>query len=119
MVEQSRSAIKATGWFRGYSKVAGTIASVVPASDCYHPYYVIRFDPPLELQEPGAPTPSGLILNRYSHVVIRSRWQDQDIGPAAKTSVHVVLVPPGNAPPETSAQIATMSAELWAMCVVS
>ena len=106
------------GWFRGCGDVAGTITSVVPAAG-HHPYYVVRFEPPLELQEPEAPTPSGLILNRYSYAVIRSRWADQDIGPAATTSVHVALVPTGNDPPETTAQIAMLRAQLWASCVVT
>jgi hypothetical protein len=107
------------GWFAGYGDISGTITSVIPASDG-NPYYAIRFDPQVELQESGEPaTPSGRILKRYLHCVIRSRWRDQDIRPDMPTSVHLALVAPGKEPPETSAQVGTLQTNLWASCVVS
>ena len=106
------------GWFTGYADVTGTIESVITSNYDENPYYVIRFDTLFELQESGAPTPSGLILRRYSHCVIHCRWQGADINSDSPMSVHVLLVPLGTELPKTKADLASMTIRAWAGCVV-
>jgi hypothetical protein len=104
------------GWFTGSGDLGGIIESVIPSNS--PAWHVVRFDAPLELQESGAATPSGFILRRYSHCVIRSRGQGTDINADAPVSVHVRLVPPGSEPPRRSADVVDMPIRVWARCVV-
>jgi len=107
------------GWFTGYADVSGTIESVVESSHDDNPYYVVRFDTPLEVQESGAPTPSGFIRRRYSHSVVHGRCRGVDINADAPVSVHVLLVPLRSAVPKNKADVAGMTTRVWAGCVVT
>lgn len=105
------------GWFRGIGpSMAGTVQSVVHRPDASVPWYVVRLDEPLDMQESGHHTPSGFLLVRYSTVAIRSRWQGDDIGTGAGASVHVCVVPDDRDP---VAHVASLAAShVWADCTV-
>ena len=106
------------GWFSGYAEVSGVIESVLQSNQDDNPYYLVRFDPPLELQESGAATPSGFILRRYSHCAVHCRWQGRDINVDAAVSVHVLLVPLGAQLPKSKADVACLKMAVWAACIV-
>ena len=106
------------GWFAGHAALSGTVESVIPSNEGDNPCYVVRFDLPLDLQEPGAATVSGLILRRYSHCVIRCRWQGVDVNVDEPVSVHVLLVPAGSDRPESMTELSAMTVSVWADCVV-
>jgi hypothetical protein len=106
------------GWFTGYAAVSGTIESVIESSQDDNSYYAVRLDAPLELQEPGAATPSGFILRHYSHCVVHCRWQGAAINIDAPVSVHVVLVPLGTELPKSKADLAGLTIRAWAACLV-
>jgi hypothetical protein len=106
------------GWFTGYPGVSGTIESVIESSPDDNPYYAVRLDAPLDLQEPGVATPSGFILKHYSHCVVHCRWQGADINADAPVSVHVLLVPSGTERPKSRADLAGLTIRAWAACVV-
>jgi hypothetical protein len=106
------------GWFTGCADVSATIESVIESNHDDNPYYVVRFDTPLEVQEAGAPTPSGFILRRYSHGVVHCRWRGADINTDAPVSVHVLLVPPGTELPTSKADLASITIRAWAGCIL-
>ncbi len=106
------------GWFSGHGDVSGSIEFVIRSTPEDNPSYVIRFDTPLELQESGAPTPSGFILRRYSHSVVQCRWQGAGFNVDAPVSVYVLLVPLGAEMPKSKADVASMTIRAWAGCVV-
>jgi hypothetical protein len=106
------------GWFAGYADVSGTIESVIGSNQGDNSYYTVRLDAPLELQEPGAATPSGFILKYYSRCVVHCRWQGTDINIDASVSVHVLLVPLGAELPKSKADLAGLTIRAWAACIV-
>jgi hypothetical protein len=106
------------GWFAGYTDVSGMVDAVIQADGGGSPYYIVRLEPPLELQKHSAATPSGLILKRYASCLIRSRWQGKDISLREPVSVHVVLIPLGAEPPRSTADVLGMTPDVWATCVV-
>jgi hypothetical protein len=107
------------GWFAGYGDVRGTVEFVIQSNQDDNSYYVVRFEPPLELQESGAATPSGFILRRYSHCVVHCRWQGADINCDMPVSVHVLLVPRGTELPKSKADVIGMKIHAWAACLVA
>jgi hypothetical protein len=107
------------GWFTNYADISGTIEYVVESNQGNNPYYVVRFETPLEVQESGAPTPSGFILRRYPHCIVHCRWQGTDINADAPVSVHVALVPSETEPPKSRGDMAGMTIRAWAGCLVS
>jgi hypothetical protein len=107
------------GWFGEYADIVGIIEAVTQSGGGGSPYYTVRFEPSLELQESGADTRSGYILKSYSHCVIRCRWEGYDISADAPVSVHVVLVPTGTPLPLSLTDIVTMKVRVWASCVVT
>jgi hypothetical protein len=106
------------GWFTGYADVSGTIESVIQSNPDDNSYYVVRLDTPLELQESGAATPSGVLLRRYSHCIVHCRWQGADINIDTPVSVHVLLVPLGTELPRSKGDVAGLKISAWATCVV-
>jgi hypothetical protein len=112
------SAHEGEGWFAGYADVSGTIESVIQSNRDDNPYYVVRFESPLELQESGAATPSGFILRRYCHCVVHGRWAGADINHHQPVSVHVLLVPTGTPLPRSQADLVGLTIRAWAACVV-
>ena len=107
------------GWFNGCTSVTGIVESVVQSNHDHNPYYVVRLDSPLELQEQGAATPSGFIMRRYSHCVIHCRQQGVDISSETPASVYVLLVPAGTTVPQSKEEIGSMSIRVWASCVLA
>jgi hypothetical protein len=107
------------GWFNGYTRVTGVVESVVHSNQDDNPYYVVRLESPLELQERGAATPSGFVVRRYSHCVIHGRWQGVDISSETPASVHVLLVLAGTPVPQNMEDIRSMIIRAWASCVLA
>jgi len=107
------------GWFAGYADITGIIEAVIHSDRSGDPYYIVRLEPSLELQESGAETRSGYILRRYSHCVIHCRWQGFDINVEKPVSVHVLLVAAGTPLPRSVADILAMKIRVWASCVVA
>jgi hypothetical protein len=106
------------GWFAGYTRVTGVVESVVESNQDDNPYYVVRLESPLELQERGAATPSGFIVRRYSHCVIHCRWW-VDISAKTPESVHVLLVLAGTPVPKNKEDIDNMNIRAWASCLLA
>jgi hypothetical protein len=106
------------GWFAGYADVRGTVESVIHSNRDDNPYYVVRFESLLELQESGAATPSGFILRRYSYGVVHCRWAGVDINHDKPVSVHVLLVPTGAQLPRSNTDVVGLTIRAWAACVV-
>jgi hypothetical protein len=106
------------GWFTGCADVNGMIESIIQSNPGDNPYYLVRLDTPLELQESSAATPSGLILRRYSHCAVHCRWQGADINAVTPVSVHVLLVPSGTELPRSKADVARLKKGPWAACIV-
>ena len=107
------------GWFAGYADVSGTVESTIQSNHDDNSYYVVRFEPRLDLQESGATTPSGFTLRRYSHCIAHCRWPDADINCDTPVSVHVLLVPTGTELPKSKADVVGMKISAWAACVVA
>ena len=76
-------------------------------------YYKVRLQPPVERQESGASTPSGLLLVAYRVAWLSSRWVGHEIRSDVDTSAFLWLArgegesvpPPGDSPPSA-----------WVMC---
>src|ERR1700682_3917490 len=83
------------GWFPLASTKAlrGTVAGIVRNPSASEPFYLVRLEFPLEVQEPSSATPSGLLLVRYEYAVVRSRWEGVAVGSESQVSCHVQLVP--------------------------
>ena len=80
------------------------------------PYLRVEFDAPLELQERGAVTPSGLHLVTYVGAWVRSRWIGHSIGPAEPVSTFVWLITQGSPAAEPPGR--EQPPRLWAWCTV-
>jgi hypothetical protein len=95
------------------------VERIIPIGDGLTPYYLIRFDNVIELQETGFDTPSGFGLNRYSHAVICSRWPDLDIQLNRSVPIFVLLVREREFLPVTSEDIKGLIVSRWASCRVT
>ena len=106
------------GWFPLASPqvIRGNVVAVIPSSE---PYYVIRLEVPLEVQESDANTLSRLRLHRYEYAVINSRWVGVALASEATVSTHVRLVPPGSPLPSTAEACTMLPLRIWATCHVS
>jgi hypothetical protein len=99
------------GWF--WADPAITVDVVAEARLRGRRYYKVAFDPPLELQEAGACTPSGLLLVIYPAAWLSSRWVGHEINPDSDTSAFLWLAQ------ETTEAIpppAGTAPSIWAMC---
>jgi len=83
------------GWFplAPSSGLRGKVIRTIPVDPPQVPFYLIQLNSPLEIQEPAKDTPSGLRLQLYSHLVVRSRWVGIPLGSKPSISAQVFLVP--------------------------
>lgn len=79
-------------------------------------YYRVAFDNPLELQEPGFPTPSGLGLVTYPGAWLSSRWKGKQINDRERTSVFFWLIRSDDQEDRPSVEL---SPTAWVMCQVA
>jgi hypothetical protein len=109
------------GWFPEYAcqSLSATVERAVATGDGPPPYYLIRFDNVIELQETGFDTPTGFGLSRYSHAMIRSRLRDVDIQVNQSIPVFVCLVREGEVLPITNEATKGLDVRAWASCRVS
>lgn len=80
------------------------------------PYIRTEFSAPIQLQEAGGSTFSGLTVNTYAGAWVRSRWRNHPVNTADAVSVFFWLIRSDDdsaAPPVDSAP------RLWAMCRAS
>lgn len=108
------------GWFplAPASEISSVVIRAIPHPTGGEPYYLLRLASPLEVQEPGHSTPSGLALRSYSHVVARSRWLGVPLGSAAHASAHIWLVPEGAPLPASGSKYESLAPRIWAACRV-
>ena len=108
------------GWFplAPAHGLRGVVIRVITNSSADEPFYLLRLESPLEVQEPAQPTPSGIALHTYTHLVVRSRWSGVALGSAARVSAHVRVVPEHVPLPYTSAQCESLVPRIWASCGV-
>jgi hypothetical protein len=85
------------GWFPGVaaSSNSGRIESSSEPVGGRAPWYVVRLDDALEIQESGHDTVSGYRLVRYERLLIRARHVGVDLMSGETASVYVCLVPEG------------------------
>lgn len=103
------------GWFPGApAELAGAVSARFDHLRG-SPFYVVRLDEPLGVQESGHATQSGLLLVTNRHVLVQCRWQGASIG-LEPTLVHVWRVPDSCSPAETAEALGRP--EAWAECVL-
>ena len=109
------------GWFplAPTHGLRGEVIRVIPDDPPQEPYYLIQLDSPLEVQETSNLTPSGLQLQLYNHVVVRSRWVGVALGSKPSATAQVYLVPAGSPLPSTDAEIKGLTPGVWASCTVA
>jgi hypothetical protein len=103
------------GWFPENvgSSLPATVTQII-ADDHERRWYVLTFDEPLELQEKGATTPSGMCVCRYPWGVVRSRWLSPALTGEHTMSSLVSLVREGNVPPVVRADLDNLPIRAWA-----
>jgi hypothetical protein len=117
------------GWFplAPIGGLRGTIAAVVEwkprgliqklfRRGSREPFYVVRLDSPLEVQEPASDTPSRLRRKYYGAAVICSRWIGVPLGSERDVSVHLRLLAAGSPFPETVKECHELPVRAWACC---
>lgn len=109
------------GWFplAPACELRGIVVRAIPHSRSDEPFYLLRLAAPLEVQEPGEQTPSGLKFCRYSHLVVRSRWQGVALGSPAPVSAHIWLIPEGDPVPTSGSKFESLAPRVWATCKVA
>ena len=78
-------------------------------------FFRVAFHAPLERQERGGSTPSGLHLVNYDEAWVRSRWEGHDLNADEEVSVFLWLIrrgEPDGRPPRN------MAPSAWTMCRV-
>jgi len=102
------------GWFwRSHEVDVSVVESTsVPGVGQFHR---IRFHSPLQRQELGAATPSGLHLVTYDEAWVRSRWQGHEPNADEDVSVFLWLIRRGDATDQPPGKV---SPSTWAMCRV-
>ena len=104
------------GWFPlGPPVICGSIVSTIASTQ---PFYVVRLEAPLEVQERADDTPSRLRLRCYEYAVVSSRWEGVDVGAEERVSTHVRLVPQGSPLPSTPEGCNSLPLRVWATCRV-
>lgn len=105
------------GWFKGAGPVLfGSVVSALGRKHDSNPWYLVELDEPLEIQESGHDTPSGLRLVRYSQLLVSCRWQATEINEREPVSVFVNLVPQDRDAGEHLDAIEQPT--VWANCVI-
>jgi hypothetical protein len=108
------------GWFP-LAPAAGLNATVlyeVKNTPPRHPLYVLRLDPALEIQEPGAKTPSSLRLNAYEFAFVSSRLHGVALGSVPKVSAYLFLPRVGQQLPTSESDCEHLEIRSWANCTV-
>jgi hypothetical protein len=102
------------GWFWPSDKVdVRVVESVsVPGLGQFHR---VAFHSPLERQERGGATPSGLHLVVYDEAWVRSRWDGHEPNADEDVSVFLWLIRRGDATDQPPGKV---SPSTWAMCRV-
>jgi hypothetical protein len=108
------------GWFplAPPAGIHATIVRAIESAATTTAFYVVQFDPPLEVQESPADTPSGIGRVLYEHAIIRSRWQGVSIGSEFQVSVFVLLPPSGRPLPLCESECAVLPVRAWASCTI-
>jgi hypothetical protein len=99
-------------------ELTGTVSASIGAHPAGSSWYAVRFDTAVETQEPGANTPSGLQLVRYTHALIGSRWMGVELTEQEAVSCYVSLVREGQSVPADPSQLKQFPIRLWAECSV-
>src|SRR6267142_254437 len=89
------------GWFADVPdrELTGIVRARIGSGSGDSSCYAVKFDRPLETQESGASTPSGLHLARYTHAVVGSRWAGVEIETQPRVSCFVRLIREGESLP--------------------
>ena len=108
------------GWFAlaPAHGLRGVLVRAIAHSTSDEPFYLLRLNSPLEVQEPSQRVPSRIELHSYSHLVVRSRWAGASLRSAARVSAHVFLVPSGAPLPTSGEQCENLVPRIWASCGV-
>jgi hypothetical protein len=102
------------GWFWQSRKIDVRVADRIPVPGLGE-FFRVAFHTPLERQERGGMTPSGLHIVNYDAAWVRSRWQDHEPNVNEEVPVFLWLIRRGD-PTEQPPTKASPSA--WAMCRV-
>jgi len=108
------------GWFplAPAGGIRGQVIATLPATDAGGPFYLLKLDAALERQEAAADTPSGLRLQIYDRLVVRSRWSGVPIDGPQSVSVLVFLVPEASVAPTSVQECLNLPVSAWAACIV-
>ena len=106
------------GWFKGANPVLfGAVVSALGRKHDSNPWYLVKLDGSLEVQEGGHDTPSGLRLVRYSLLLVSCRWVAKEINERERVSVFVNVVPQDRDPSEHLEAI--KQPNVWANCIIA
>ena len=107
------------GWFDDVApELTGIVRARIGGGSADSSSYAVQFDKPVETQESGASTPSGLHLVRYTHAVVGSRWSGVEIETQPRVSCFVRLVREGESLPAAQNEVSKLPIRLWAECSV-
>jgi hypothetical protein len=108
------------GWLADVAdrELAAVVRDRIEGSAGDNPWYAVQFDKPIETQESGASTPSGLHLVRYTHAVVGARWAGVEIAAEPGVSCFVRLVREGESFPAGQNEVNNLPIRLWAECSV-
>ncbi len=110
------------GWLGASEVISGVVVEEV---GCEHrskpwyqsnPWYLVKLDEPLEFQESGHDTPSGLLLVSYSSLIVSCRWGGVEINRREPVSVFLCLLPEGQDPAQHLGSVT--HPDVWASCVI-
>ena len=105
------------GWFPDYpSTIYGRVVEEIEYVSSRNPFLLVQLEKPLQIQESGHPTTSGLKLAEYSQVLISSRWLNRPIRANDPVSVFLILLPSDQDP--ISFLNSIKSPHRWASCEV-
>jgi len=108
------------GWFAGLngSPLTGSVMGVISSQARPGDWHVVLFDQPLEVQEKGGNTPSGLQLVRYAQAVIAVRMAGDVLGREGSTPCYLCLVRDGDEAPTNDEELAHYEVRAWSRCRV-
>ena len=115
-----RLSYQGEGWFADVAdrELTAVVRAQIAPSAGNTSWYAVQFDRPIETQEAGASTPSGLHLVRYTHAVVGSRWAGAEIASEPRVSCFVRLVREGESLPAEQSEVNHFPIRLWAECSV-
>jgi|ERR1039458_9621226 hypothetical protein len=109
---------QAEGWFplAPADGLHGSVLYAVETDPRDNPFYVISLDPPLEVQERNADTPSGLRSAIYEYAIVKSRWLGSDVGAERQVSTFILLPQPDTPLPTSKSSCIALPIRAWALC---